>query len=297
MRGPSEFSAREWLLLKPFHNALRQIRNDLFLRRYLRATNPELRRFLEQHRHLRGRNLVVAIAFERPWVIDWLLRMAKRNLRNAELIIVDNSRFPKERAEIEAVCRKHGTPYLTLPPYKTHHVNRSHGMAMSWIVQNLFRPLEPNLFAFIDHDLIPVAPVDFAELMGDQPVYGLFKPGLGSYWHLWAGYCAYRLADFPAKGANFLYDFCRDLDTGGRLWTSVYSRLDRKELRFADDRRVELKPPGIDQSASVQIIDHCWMHFEGIGYNDNFEKRGAFFAAMEEALESGRPWQELQVGR
>ena len=119
MRGPSEFSSREWLLLKPFHNALRQIRNDLFLRRYLRATNPELHRFLEQHRHLRGRNLVVAVAFERPWVIDWLLRMAKRNLRNAELIIVDNSRFPKERAEIEAVCRKHGTAYLPLPTKPT----------------------------------------------------------------------------------------------------------------------------------------------------------------------------------
>ena len=295
MRRLSEFSAVEWMRLKPFYNAFRQVRNDLMLSAYLRRKCPKLPSFLESLAEHAGKDLVIAIAFERPWIIDWLLRMAARNLRNATLVILDNSRFPKERAQIAAVCTTYGAPYLPLPRYRTHHVNRSHGMAMSWIVENVVYPLQPERFAFIDHDLIPVAPVDFGELMGDHKVYGLFKPGTEPYWHLWAGYCAFRPGTLPRK-ANFLYDFCRELDTGGRLWDGLYSRLDREGLRTAKDVREMLLPPGADHAASVQILDDRWIHFEGIGYNDNFEKRGAYFEAMATALEMGRSWQDLRVG-
>ena len=297
VRRPSEFSAKEWLLLKPLQSAFKQIRNDFLLNRYARVSTRELHTFLGKNQHLRGRNLVFSIAFERPWIIDWQLRMAKRNLKNAEILVLDNSRYPKERSEIAAVCHKHGTPYLSLPPLRfTRHPNRSHCMAMKWTMRNLIRPLDVGVFAFIDHDLIPVAPVDFIELLGSQPIYGLFKKGNPPYWHLWAGYCAYRLRDFP-KRANPLYDFCRGLDTGGRLWDSIYRHLDPRNLRFAKDERVRLKPPGAEHSLVVQIIDTCWMHFEGIGYNDNFEKRGAFFHAMAEALDNGNIWQDFQVGQ
>jgi hypothetical protein len=295
MRTLTEFSAAEWLRLKPIPTAFRQLRNDLLLSAYLRRRSPELSGFLKNLEAQGDRNLVIAVAFERPWIIDWLLRMAARNLRNATLVIMDNSRFPKERGEISAVCARHGVPYLPLPAYRTRHVNRSHGMAMSWIVRNVVAPLRPGIFSFIDHDLIPVAPVDFSELMTGQPVYGLFKKGHGQSWHLWAGYCAFRSSQFPFGRANLLYDFCRDLDTGGRLWDTLYSGLDRKSLRFAKDAREPLRPSGSDQPAGVQILDDRWIHFEGIGYNDNFQKRGAFFESMAAALESGRPWQDLKV--
>jgi hypothetical protein len=296
MRRLTEFSAAEWLRLKPIPTAFRQIRNDLFFRAYLRRKCPALPLFLKGLEGRCDRNLVIAVAFERPWIIDWLLRMASRNLRNATLVIVDNSRFPKERAEIAAVCQRHGVPYLPLPPYRTHHANRSHAMAMGWIVRNVVEALRPEVFTFIDHDLIPVAPVDLTELMGGQPLYGLFKPGHRSYWHLWAGYCAFRTSEFPFAKANLLYDFCRGLDTGGRLWSSLYAGLDPVSLHFAKDAREPLLPPGFDRPAGVQMIDDRWMHFEGIGYNDNFEKRGAFFEAVAGALESGRPWQDLRAG-
>lgn len=295
MRSPTEFSAAEWLRLKPIPTAFREVRNDLLLWAYLRRKCPELPAFLKNLEGRRDRDLVIAVAFERPWIIDWLIRMASRNLRNATLVIMDNSRFPKERGEIAAVCAGHGVPYLPLPTYRTRHVNRSHGMAMSWIVRNVVAPLRPGIFGFIDHDLIPVAPVDFSELMADQPVYGLFKPGLRRYWHLWAGYCAFRTSEFPFGKENLLYDFCRDLDTGGRLWKTLYSRLDRESLQFAKNVREPLQPPGVDQPAGVQILDDRWIHFEGIGYNDNFEKRGAFFEALAAALEAGRSLQDLTV--
>ena len=295
MRRLSEFSAAEWLRLKPFPTAFRQVRNDLLLRFYLRRKCPELTAFLKNLEDRSQRDLVIAVAFERPWIIDWLLRMAARNLRNATLVIMDNSRFQKDRDEIKAVCARYGVPYLPLPPYRTRHVNRSHGMAMSWITRNVVHPLRPGMFAFIDHDLIPVAPVDFSELMAVQSVYGLFKPGIRNYWHLWAGYCAFRTSQFPFGKANLLYDFCRDLDTGGRLWESIYSKLDPSSLHFAKDVREVLQPSESVQPAGVQILDDRWIHFEGIGYNDNFEKRGAFFEAIAAALESGRSWQDLKV--
>lgn len=295
MRRLTEFSAEDWLRLKPIPAAFRQVRNDLYLAAFVRRKSGDLTPFLKDLESRRQRDLVIAVAFERPWIIDWLLRMSGRNLLNATLIVADNSRFPKERAEIAEVCASHGTPYLPLPLHGTRHPNRSHAMAMSWILRNIVEPLRPKTFAFIDHDLIPVAPVDLSELMGDQSLYGLFKPGIGRYWHLWAGYSVFRSDSFPFPKANALYDFCRGLDTGGRLWSPLFSRFDPGTLRFAKDVREKLHPPGFAEPAGVQMLDDRWMHFEGIGYNDNFQKRGAFFEAMAQALECGRPWQELRA--
>ncbi len=295
MRELHEFAAGEWLRLVPLAQGLRQLRNDLLLARYLRARTPDLEPFLAEQQSLRGRQVALVIAFEQPWALDWQLRMAARNLPGTQVLVFDNSRDAEKRRQIRHVCDHHGVPYLGLPPYRTRHANRSHGMAMSWIHHNVVRPLEPDVFGYLDHDLIPVAPVDVGERVGAQPVFGLPNIGRPGYWSLWAGYCFFRHAFTRGKPLNFLYDFSRELDTGGRNWDVLYRGLDRASLRFAPQEFVALRPAGQAEARKVEIVDGAWVHVGGVSYNDNFEKKGAFLQAVLEEIEAGRRWEDLRV--
>ena len=296
MREIHQFSAAEWLRLLPVSQSLKQLRNDLLLRRYRQARPPQLDTFLEHHRDLAGGRIGIVIAFEQPWALDWQLKMAARNLPGLQLLVFDNSRDDEARRQIQHVCDRHGIPYLGLPAYRTRHVNRSHGMAMSWVYHNVVCALKPESFGYLDHDLIPVAPVDVAARLREQPVYGMINAGNRNHWSLWAGYCFYRY-EFPAgKPLNFLYDFSRELDTGGRNWNPLYRRLPRERLQFAPQQFLPLKPPSEPEARKVEIIDGAWVHVGGVSYNDNFEKKYAFFESLKKAFDGGARWQELVVG-
>lgn len=293
MRKLTEFPVRDWLTLAPLRQGLRQVRNDLLLALYKRKAAPQLPAFLAAQRHLSGANIAIVIAFEQPWALNWLLKMAHVNLPGATVLVFDNSRQPAARAAIESVCRAHGAPYLALPRYRTRHVNRSHGMAMSWIYHNVVRALRPRIFAFLDHDLIPVAPVDFSERLGDQPVFGLLNAGAFAYWSTWAGYCVFSFDAVADRPLNFLYDFSRGLDTGGRNWDVLYSSLARERLRFAERQMVDLSLPAGGPRRQVELIDRRWVHIGGIGYNDNFNEKFAFFERLASLLDSGTNWNDL----
>jgi hypothetical protein len=293
MREIHQFSAAEWLRLLPVAQGLRQVRNDLLLARYLQARPPELAAFLQQQRHLAGRRIAIVIAFEQPWALDWQLRMAARNLPGTQLLVFDNSRIEQARGTIRQVCEAHAVPWLGLPAYRTRHVNRSHGMAMSWVYHNVVSALQPEIFGYLDHDLIPVAPVDLAGRLREQPVFGMLNAGNGAHWSLWAGYCFYRHAYTAGKPLNFLYDFSRELDTGGRNWNPLYRGLDRAALRFAPQEFVPLRPPGQPEPRKVEIVDRAWVHVGGVSYNDNFEKKHAFFENIKQALDGGARWEDL----
>lgn len=295
MREIHQFRAGEWLRLVPLAQALRQVRNDVLLARYLRVRAPELQAFLEQHGHLRGQRIAIVIAFEQPWALDWQLRMAAQNLPGTQLLVFDNSRDEEKRRQIRQVCDHRGTPYLALPRYLTRHVNRSHGMAMSWVYHNVVAALEPEIFGYLDHDLIPVTPVDVAARLGEQPVFGLLNAGNLGHWSLWAGYCFYRFAFTRGKPLNFLYDFSRELDTGGRNWNVLYRGLPRGQVRFAPQEFVALQPAGQPGPRKVEIVDRAWVHVGGVSYNDNFEKKVAFFESLKQEFMAGKRWEELRA--
>lgn len=278
----------EWLA-----QALRQFRNDVLLHRYIEARPPGLDAFLQQHRHVAGGRIGIVIAFEQPWALEWQLRMARRHLRDVELLVFDNSRQPAARVRIPEVCAANGVACLSLPPNRTRHVNRSHGMAMSWIYHNVVQVLRPEIFGFLDHDLIPVTPIRIADKLQSQPVFGLMNQGSGEYWSLWAGYCFYRHAFTAGKPLNFLYDFSRELDTGGRNWGPLYRQMDRARLQFASRNFIPLRPALGTEPRPVEIIDHAWVHMGGVGYNDNFEQKYAFFERLMRAFDAGAQWEDL----
>jgi hypothetical protein len=284
MRRLNEFSGREWLALVPLVQGLREVRNDALLAHYTGARAEGLQDFLSRHASLRGRRVAVTIAFEQPWALDWQLAMARRHLPHIAFVVFDNSRSPRAREAIGDVCARHDVPCLALPAYRTHHANRSHGMAMSWVYRRVLRALAPEAFVFLDHDLIPLPGADPFRHLESQPVYGLLNEGVRGCWNLWAGYCAFRFAALEGTQGNFLYDFSRGLDTGGRNWDEVYSRLDRRRLQFAP-RRFETRTMDGVGSREVEIVDGGWVHIGGIGYGTNFADKFAFFEAMRLAPE------------
>lgn len=295
MRNINEFSISEWLTLLPLKQALKQARNDALLSFYKTKHPKELKKFLDKNKNLSGKNIAIVIAFEQPWALNWLLKMAKKNLPDVTVLVFDNSRTEAARIEIERVCNDHSAPYLGLPPYRTKHVNRSHGMAMSWVFDNVVRAIKPNIFGYLDHDLIPVDKTDFSERVGNQPLFGLINTGKFNTWSTWAGYCLFKYDAIKNASMNFLYDFFRDLDTGGRNWSPVYSKLDRTQLRFASREHVKVKIPSIDESRLVEFIDQRWVHIGGISYNDNLKAKFEFFNGLERALDEGMSWKQLRV--
>lgn len=292
MRDFHDFSLQEWLRLAPFDYAFKQVRNDLWLALYKRSRTEALDPFLRDTAHLKGGNIAVVVAFEQPWALDWLLRMAQRNLTDTQVLVFDNSLRAEKRVEIASVCRDRGVPYLPLPANPTRHVNRSHGMAMTWIYHNVVRAIEPRLFAFIDHDLIPVRKVALAERISGQSFFGFTRVSPWA-WNLWAGYSMYDYASVRQLPLNFLYDFSRKLDTGGRNWSCLYRHYDLQRLRHGESTIKMLTDPATGEPAPVQVVDDDWMHIGGIGYNNNFQARSRFCEALARVLDEGGCWSSL----
>jgi hypothetical protein len=292
MRDLKDFSAKEWLQLLPLQLAFKQLRNDLWLAFYKKQKPKALDEFLRETIKYRDQNIALVVAFEQPWALDWLLRMAARNLTDTTVIVFDNSLKTSLRADIEKVCQKHQTPYLALPPNPTRHVNRSHGMAMTWIFYNVVRAIKPRLFAFIDHDLIPVQKVSFSERLSKQPFYGFLRVK-NLVWNLWAGYCLYDFDSVANLKMNFLYDFSRGLDTGGRNWQNLYKDYQWQVMKHAVSRHIDVTVPPANESTQLQIIDDCWIHIGGIGYNGNFAAKSQFCSSLAQAFDNGTSLAEL----
>ena len=288
MRYLTEFSALDWLQMLPVQHALKQVRNDAWLAVYKNKRAEKLDPFLAEHEDLADKNIALVIAFEQPWALNWLLRMANRNVADMTVLVFDNSRNESKRIEIEQVCKRNKAPYLALPPNSSRHVNRSHGMAMTWVYHNVVRAISPRIFGFIDHDLIPVRKASIADRIADQPLYGLVNVGKFGFWSLWAGYSFFDYVVSKDKTINFLYDFSRDLDTGGRNWESLYRDLDRRNLRFASFDYVSTKVPGIDEPRKAQYVDGNWLHLGGMGYGGDTLDRLAFFAGLEKLFDEGQ---------
>lgn len=263
MRKLWQFSARDWLRAAPIQYAAKQLRNDAWLAVYKRRRPRALAPFLEETARFRRGNIALVVAFEQPWALDLLLRMAERNLTDTRLLVFDNSRRAGAREEIQRVCRDRGAPYLPLPPNRTRHINRSHGMAMTWIFHNVVCAIQPRLFAFLDHDLVPLHRIALAQRLGEQPFFGGLHASAWA-WSLWAGYCVYDFPSVARHPLNFLYDFSLGLDTGGRNWAGLYRRYDRKSLEHAGSAVVSLRDPVTEDRHRVTVIDHTWLHISGL---------------------------------
>lgn len=287
MRSIAQFSFIEWLTFKPVSFLWKELRNDfiLFFYKLLEAKNEA--NFLAKNISSNNKNIIVIIAFEQPQVLEWLFLLAQKNLTGAQLMVFDNSKRVSLRTEIESVCQRYEIPYLALPKNPTRHVNRSHGMAMTWVYYRIIKKLRPQWFAYIDHDLLPVKAIDIEDLLKNKNrIYGLLRKKAG-YWNLWAGYAFYSYSAVKDLPLNWLYDFSRLLDTGGRNWDCLYSQIniDQLESNLAKENFSQANIQ--DHQVKLQVVDQGWLHVGGVSYNNNFSNKGDTFMHIVDKLLNG----------
>ena len=277
--------------------ALTEIRNDALLNLYLQRAPGNLPDFLRRNAHLAGKNIALIIAFAQPRVLSFLLSKVERFVPDTHFLVFDNSPGAVARAEMERVCGERQVSYLALPPNSIRHQNRSHAFAMTWIFRNVVRALKPGMFAFIDHDLIPFKTVELGKLLNGRPFYGPVRANKSAEpekignrsWSLWAGYCLYDFSSVKDLPLNFLYDFSRGLDTGGRNWECLYKNHDQPRPVFADSRKIALTDSRTGKSHTVRIVDGSWLHFRGAGYRREVQEQLDMYERMANALAETGP--------
>ena len=286
MRDLKLFSFFEWLQLIPLKMLWKQIRNDLWLRVYLKKNSRQEEKFKSRYAYLKGSPVLLIVAFEQPKVLSWALKACTKHLHGWQPLVFDNSRNTKLRGEIAQVCEDFDVPYLELPYNFSRHPNRSHGMAMTWIYHHIVRFLEPNYFGFLDHDMVLMQEIDLIKKLNNQSCYGLKKGMLPPYWNLWAGYCFYDFKEVNSLPLNYLYDFSSGLDTGGRNWPHLYKNIDPNDFTTAlMEYWIMNLPHG--PSYRVQLLDDAWIHIGAVSYNQNFEKKEEVFDKLFKMIDQG----------
>lgn len=288
-RARRHYRFDEWIRLRPVLDVLRIPRNKIVDRAYSRRGSPDLdivRAALSTGSDL---NILVTIAFNVPWVIDLLVRSVRRHMPEWTLVVVDNSNDAEMRREIRAVCDASATPYLGLPPNPEWSPNRSHGIALNWIWRNLIRPTSPRRFGFIDHDCFPVGPTDVMATLARQPVAGpvICPQRVDNAWFVWAGCMFFDNRAVGDRSLDFNHDQRLRLDTGGRVWHTLYRDLDRSELTFMDRRMVSIPRRADEAPIEVDCIGGTLYHVNGVSYRtrpDHAARLEAIIGYVEASL-------------
>ena len=285
----AEYRPRDWARLRPLFHAYKTWRYDRVTAWYVKR--PQMAGDLDElGRRIAGARLLVTVAFNDAEILERQLLAVRRFVAGALHIVADNSRDDEAAQKIEALCGQLGTPYLRLPanPWGAKSPSRSHGLALNWIWRRLIRPAGPELFGFLDHDLVPVAPCDPFEPLSRQPVHG-DKRWAGERWFLWAGYCFFRTAFLEGRDVDFGQDWFVGLDTGGGNWRSIYAQMEPSSL---EERRIERVAivPGAPISECYAERRGAWLHEVGFDRRPDLkvEKRTRFLALIDKAL-AGEP--------
>jgi hypothetical protein len=284
MKNLKFFPLSEWIVLEPLRAFLKQLRNDLLLTGYKNRKAKYEDQFIHDNQHLSGQNILVVIAFEQPQVLEWLFQLSKKNLKDFHLLVFDNSKNSIQKKLIKEICKKNTIPYLELPDSFARHPNRSHGLAMTWVFHRIIKKIQPLTFGFLDHDMYPIKPINQADFFPkEQNFYGLINES-ANYWNLWAGYCFYRFSSVSSRPLNFLYDFSRGVDTGGRNWPYLYQGNNKSLIKFANYSEQVISLGDDYPNMIIHLIDESWVHVGGVGYGDNFNKKGVFHQELVERL-------------
>ncbi|WP_181702855.1 hypothetical protein [Chthonobacter albigriseus] len=262
-----KYTVRDWRKLLPITDRLKYRRNSLVSRIYCSRQSPDTEAVLRALAERGHPKLLATIAFNKPWLIDLMVRAVARHMPQWRLIVADNSNQAQARDEIRRICDSAGVLYVGLPPNPEWSINRSHGIAINWIVRNVILKARPVSFGVLDHDCFPFGPDPVSHVIENQPVYGLertsrFAPGA---WYLWPGYAFFNLASLGDVTFDFNHDQSLWLDTGGCNWHSIYKGLDRATLLFPSEPADDEHPAGLVNNAGA-FVDRTFCHIGSMGH-------------------------------
>lgn len=210
--------------------------------------------------------LIVVVAFNEPWLIDWQLQALQQHFCDSHFVIIgDNSTSPGASREIAELAARRGAGYVALPPMTKTDPSRSHGLALNWIHRNLLGRNLATYLVFLDHDIFPVRPVTYRDRIDGLGSFGRVRWSR-ERWFYWPGFAFYG-RDFFRHGADFLPH--RDFgDTGSSNWERYYSA---ETLVPEQSSSYEVVPvqrlfphekcPAEAGDREFQVIDHDWIHF------------------------------------
>lgn len=284
-RPLGEYSLADWRHLRPLMHLLQERRHRLIDANYSRR-KPRLGDAGALAHMIRGRRVLIPIAYNDPQLVDWQTRLVRAFVPDALYLVADNSSDDAAAAAIATVAEREGVPYIRLPEitWKRGVVSRSHGLALNWVWRNLVRPGAPEAFGFLDHDLFPIAPDDPFAPLAHQHFYGFVRHA-GTRWYLWAGFCLFRFASVRDRPLDFGQDWAKGLDTGGGNWRILYKASDLATLRRPGAEEFPFKPGATAPEAQFQRFD-AWLHEVGVREDMalRIEKRQALVAILESSL-------------
>lgn len=264
-----DYGPADWLRLRPLLHRLktRRYRAD---DRAFSATPARAGDAAALARSLRGRKVLVAVAFQDPQMLAWQAPLIKLYVPDAIHIVADNTPDDKQAAVIAEVAARWSVPYLRLPLNPTDVPSRSHGLALNWIWHNLIRPGQPDAFGFLDDDMFPTAPHDPFAALAHQDFFGVIRPGVSTAtvdaagrWFLWAGFSMFRFAGVRDKPLDFSQDWFLGLDTGGGNWDVLYRHVRRDSIREQETVFVPFRE-GLQMTDAPFQWCGPWLHEVGL---------------------------------
>jgi len=208
---------------------------------------------------------VVTIAFNNAKVIELHNKYVKKYLvGNVTHIVVDNSTSMEESAKIREICEREGLGYVRL------HKNRmgifspsySHATAVNWTYRHIIKPRGAYGFGFIDHDIFPVVPMNFASILKDRPFYGAKRERSGM-WYLSAIISFFRAEMVAGKRFDFMPVTINGtyLDSGGGNWPTIYKNTDEEKVWFVTNYTVNFKEGDNRHQDQLELFDdERWVH-------------------------------------
>ena len=106
MRAWKNYKIKDWFILSPIIDLLKEKRNDAIQQNYLKQTPNHFEAFMEQVKAYKNKNIISIVAFNVPALIDWNIEVGQKYIDTANFIVFDNSSDLSARKEIEEVCKK-----------------------------------------------------------------------------------------------------------------------------------------------------------------------------------------------
>src|SRR5947209_6837675 len=129
MQPIADYTTADWLRLRPLTHWIKTTRyrvvDAMYRRRSARVGDAAA-----LSSSLRGRRVLITVAFSDPQAIEWQACLVRKYVPHAAYIVADNSPDDASAAAIAAIAEREGFPYLRLPRNPWPSPSRSHGIAL-----------------------------------------------------------------------------------------------------------------------------------------------------------------------
>ncbi len=226
--------------------------------------------------------LFVTVAFNEPRLIKLQLEALYKFVDGPfQVLIIDNSLDRGAASEIQELCGASGAVYLRGPwnLFSLFQGSLSHSSTLDWAWRGLLKKLQATTLVLLDHDIFLVAPLHDTDLLRGAIAAGREEKRAGM-WYLWPGLLALSLKDFATEKFTFMP--YRELDSGGSLWLTFYSKKPREAFTVYSREVVNIMPGTRAEDSAVEVIDDRWVHLiDGSGWLDGTGKFERIFGPQD----------------